>query len=104
MTRLVGALLMLVGCAAAPAPPLPPSAWVLVSPPERCRDGGARRDDRTPPLEWDRLGTFPDRTACERAREAGLVDANADDQWVLWSLARCVTVERPHGERPVPAP
>jgi hypothetical protein len=104
-SRLLAALFLIPACTVyRPTLPLPtdPHAVVLVSPPNRHRDGGVRRDDRAPPLEWDRLGAFDDAGECERTRSTEIARAPDDDTWALWSLSRCVTVERLHGARLVP--
>lgn len=97
----MGLLLLLFaigGCAAArwePAVATPTAAgWLLVVPPNRWRSGAVRMDDRAPLWEWTRLAAFDDLVACEQYRDARVAAASGDEEWAMWSFARCVTAER----------
>jgi len=86
-----------VGCVASRGP-MPP--WVLVAPPYREEDGALRRDDRAPLREWDRLGFFEDPVACRQFRDEKIVEPASDDEWAMWSLARCLSSDRAEGGLP----
>ena len=103
----LAALLLLYGCASAPVvsrfpPANVPGAWLLIAPPFVHLDGGIRMDDDAPLWLWRRLAGFEDEPACRTYRDDRVVGAANDEEWAVWSMARCETRQRANGPRLVP--
>jgi hypothetical protein len=106
MRRAYVLLLLAGGCSVPgwePVPGTPTAAgWLLVAPPNLHLSGAVRMDDRAPLWMWTRLAAFEDVVACERHRNDRIADASDDEEWAMWSMARCVTAERAEGGRMPP--